>query len=339
MMTDAELAELLRSVIARPDDLDVLRVYADVLIERGDLRGDMIAVQLQRREQDSPALVARERELAAALDVALAEQLGQPGAAFAWRRGFLEAVDFTPTREQKQLADTLYLLGTLAVARQLRRIVIRFVEPGWGAFAQLTSMLARIAPQLRGLRELVFTTSPRDDGIAAPHVPSHLGELVKLCRVIPKLEVLELVGLEYSTIRDAELPSLKRLVLEQPRRFGVQTLGHVQMPNVEELEIYDGAWSIYDLEGALARPWPLRSLVLQTTDLALMQALARVVPTSPLFERVRVFELRGVPLDRACTDELLLHTARLLKLQHLGIERTKEYRRLANVLGDIVAVR
>ncbi|MBA3503846.1 MAG: TIGR02996 domain-containing protein, partial [Deltaproteobacteria bacterium] len=127
MMNDAELAELLRSVIARPDDLDALRVYADVLIERGDPRGELIAVQLQRREQDSPELVARERELAAALDATLVGQLDQPGAAFSWQRGFLEAIDFTPTAERRALADTLRQLGTLPLARQLRRIVIRFV--------------------------------------------------------------------------------------------------------------------------------------------------------------------------------------------------------------------
>ncbi|MBA3820418.1 MAG: TIGR02996 domain-containing protein, partial [Deltaproteobacteria bacterium] len=147
MMTDGELAELLRSVIARPDDLDVLRVYADVLIERGELRGEMIAVQLQRREQDSPALVARERELAIALDVAVVAQLDQPGTAFSWHRGFLDVVDFMPTRERRQLADTLRVLGTLPVARKLRRIVVRFVEPGWGAVGPITSMLARVAPQ------------------------------------------------------------------------------------------------------------------------------------------------------------------------------------------------
>jgi uncharacterized protein (TIGR02996 family) len=336
-MTDGELAELLRSVIARPDDLDVLRVYADVLIERGDARGELIAVQLERRAQDSPALVAREGELAAALDTALVAQLGQPGTAFSWRRGFLEAIDFTPGGERRALADSLRQLGTMPLARQLRRIVIRLVEPGWGSMGPITSMLAKVAPQLRGLRELVFTMSPRGEGVAKE--PSQIGELSPVCRAIPRLEVLELAAADFATLRDAELPSLKRLVLEEPRRFCLQALGRVQLPSLEELEIYEGSWVVADIEELFGRTWPVRSLVIQTHNGHLLQDLVRAVPASRLFERVRVFELRGAPLDIPAIDQLLLHAPRLRKLKHFAVEPTTGFRRLADALGDIVVAR
>lgn len=337
-MTDGELAELLRSVIARPDDLDVLRVYADVLIERGDARGELIAVQLERRAQDSPALVMREGELAATLDAALVAELGQPGTTFAWRRGFLEAIVFTPGGERRALADSLRQLGTLSLARQLRRIVIRLVEPGWGSMGPITSMLAKVAPQLRGLRELVFTTTPRGEA-GTPLVRWQIGELSPVCRAIPRLEVLEVAGGEFSTLRDLYVPSLHRLVLENPRRVALQAVGRLELPGLEELEVYDGDWEGADIEELLGRPWPLRSLVLHTRVGRSMLELARILPTAPLFERVRVLELRGAPLSTRAIDALLEQAPRLRQLRRFAIEPTSGFRRLANALGDIVVAR
>ena len=128
-MTDDELAELLRTVIARPDDLEVLEIYADVLLERNDPRGELIIVQLQRRVADSEDLATRERQLTAHLDARLVMRLGHPNTAFAWRRGFLEAIDFAPQGERRSLVEALRQLGVLPEARQLRRVVIRFLIP------------------------------------------------------------------------------------------------------------------------------------------------------------------------------------------------------------------
>jgi uncharacterized protein (TIGR02996 family) len=180
-MTDAELADLLRTVIARPDDHDVLRIYADCLLERGDPRGELIAIQLQRRLDPSDALVARERELAAHLEGALAVALHQPGLATAWSHGFLDTVDFEPMEGRIALADSLRKLGTLPEARQLRRIVVRFIEPGWGATGPIVSALTRLAPQFRVLREVAFTIAARTDNprlsASATRPPTNFGDL------------------------------------------------------------------------------------------------------------------------------------------------------------------
>ncbi|MBA3503325.1 MAG: hypothetical protein H0T65_23390, partial [Deltaproteobacteria bacterium] len=213
-----------------------------------------------------------------------------------------------------------------------------FVEPGWGAMGPITSMLARVAPQLRGLRELAFTTSPRGETGTAL-LPSQIGELAPVCRAIPKLEVLEVAGGEFSTLRDIHVPSLKRLVLEGPRRVTLQVVGRLDLPSLEELEVYDGGWEAADIEELLGRSWPLRSLLLETPDRRELARLARLVPTSRLFERVRVFELRGAPLDQPTIDALLLHAPRLRQLEHFGIEPTSGIRRLADVLGHILVAR
>ena len=337
-MTDDELAELLRSVIARPDDHDSLRVYADCLIERGDLRGELIVVQLQRRFADSPELAAREGEVMERLDAALATQLGQPGLACAWHRGFLEAADFTPVAERTALADTLRQLGTLPSARQLRRIVIRFIEPGWGPLGSVIAALTKVAPQLRMLRELVFTMSPRDD-VGISRTPSNFGDLSQLCRAIPKLEVLEVGGADYATLRDLQVPNLKRLVLEHAPSACLAQTATVWMPVLEELEIHGGNWRMQDFERWLARELPLRHLVFVTGDIEALQLLSRNVPAAPLFQRVRTFTLAGAPLDKNCVDYLVHHAAHLRRLKRFEIDATPHLRRLVEALGDIVVVR
>jgi len=340
-VTDGEIAELLRLVIARPDDHDALRVYADALIERGDVRGELIVVQLQRRVGDSPELVARERELVERLDAELAAHLAQPRAAFAWRNGFLEAIDFTPVAERTTLADPIRQLGVLSAARKLRRIVIRLVEPGWGSLGPVTSAIAKVAPQLRALRELVFTMSPRDEA-GVPLRPMHFGTLEPLCRAIPKLEVLEVAGADYATLRDLDLSSLKRLVLEDPTAgWVVSALARTPLANLEELEIHDGNWEHVDLVELLERALPLRHLALVSANPEVVQNLARVVPASVLFRKVRTFTLGGVPLDTACVETLLRHAPRLRQLARFEIDGTfsGEHRRLVDALGDIVVVR
>lgn len=57
--------ELLAAVYAAPDDDGPRMVFADALLERGDLRGELIQLQLQRaRGEGTAATLARERELA-----------------------------------------------------------------------------------------------------------------------------------------------------------------------------------------------------------------------------------------------------------------------------------
>lgn len=336
-MTD-ELPELLRSVIARPDDHDVLRVYADALIEQGDTRGELIVVQLLRREADSPELAARERELVARLDGELAAQLGLPATAFAWRRGFLEAIDFSPAGEQRALADAVRTLGTLPAARQLRRIVIRFVEPGWGSMGPIISALTKVAPQLRALRELVFTTSPRDDD-GVPQMPVHFGDIAPLCRAIPRLEVLEIGGCDYPTLRELQAPSLKRLVIENPAGYELERIARLRAPELAELELHGGAWDARSLGWLLACDLPLRHLWLASENPDVLAHAARVVPPAPVFRRVRSFALTGAALERAGIDALISHAIRLRQLDTLVVEPAGAASRLVEALGDIVAIR
>ena len=330
-MTDAELAELLRTVIARPDDIDVLSVYADVLIERGDPRGELIVLQLQRRTADSQDLRNREAQLAAYLDTQIATDLGHVNTAFAWHRGFIDAVDFAPDTHRRALGDAIRMLGTLPAARQLRRIVIRFLPPGWGSIGPVISALTKVAPQLRSLRELVFTGSDRGGGNLQSDLVS-LGDLSHLCRALPKLEVLELPLWDYSTIRDVSLPSLRRLVLESPRSLQ----NAFWMPRLEELEIWHGRWGAeWEFQG-LFNHGSLRHFLAASTEAARLVMLARAMPAAHVFERMNTFALVGAMLPRDGIEALRAHAPVLKRLDKLVIEETRDARLLVDVLGDIV---
>jgi uncharacterized protein (TIGR02996 family) len=332
----SDLAELLRSVIARPDDHDVLRIYADALAMSGDVRGELIIVQLERMTADSEALVDREIELCTQLDTSIATALAQSEARFTWHRGFLDEIDFSPPVPRIPLGDSLRKLGVMPEARRLRRIVIRFVEPGWGPLGPIIAQLAKVAPQLRALRELAFTMRPRDDD-HKPLRPSNFGPLWPLCRAIPKLEVLELSGTDYSTMRELKLPSLKRYVLEDPRSDDFYPLSDNSMPNLEELEIrgfklgQDLGW----LDRAKTR---LRALHFSTTSKDAMRDFTQRLPPSKVFRSVRSLSLRGVPIDKRCVDNLVAHAAIVRQLERLAIDSIAKSHEplLVGAVGPIV---
>ena len=48
-------AELLAQIYANPDDDALRAVYADALLERGDPRGELITLQLERTRAGAPA--------------------------------------------------------------------------------------------------------------------------------------------------------------------------------------------------------------------------------------------------------------------------------------------
>ncbi len=142
--------ELLAAVFAAPDD-DVPRlVYADALSERGDARGEFIALQLARaRGEATPAQRARERELSAdakrlsawALPLSSAGEVG-------FGRGFPEFLALNAKTAKKAVG--------LAALRTLRRVVGLEACPVKTAVELLASPLLRGATHVERLSEKVL---------------------------------------------------------------------------------------------------------------------------------------------------------------------------------------
>jgi uncharacterized protein (TIGR02996 family) len=296
-MTDAELAELLRLVIARPDDHEPLRVYADVLIERGDPRGELIVVQLERERTE--ALVQREAEIVDVLNAALTAKLRQPNTVFDWRYGFIDVADFSPAGGGAPIVDTLRQLGSLAEARRLRRIVFRCVEPGWSSLKPAIAMLARIAPQLRGLRELAIVHEPRSGDAKSTQVV--IGELQSFARACPKLEALEVSSNEYS-LYGLVAPGLRRITLGRATRTDLIALAQMDLPRIEELAIDYGPYAPdqeYGFPRLLQRAMPLHTLRLAAANEDTMHYFCEMLPSSAIVRSLRVLALRGRPLRLA----------------------------------------
>ena len=90
-------AALLAAVLASPDDDGPRLVLADHLMQRGDPRGELIAVQCRLSSGDAAAadrieLEARERSLLAEHQVEWLRPLGLEPSRAGWRRGFVERV-------------------------------------------------------------------------------------------------------------------------------------------------------------------------------------------------------------------------------------------------------
>lgn len=97
MSTDADL---LGQIIASPADDEPRLVLADALLQRGEPRGELIAIQcllekLPKRDAQRPALRRRERRLIAAHEARWKQEVGIGGQSFVtFRRGFIEELDW-----------------------------------------------------------------------------------------------------------------------------------------------------------------------------------------------------------------------------------------------------
>lgn len=135
-------AEFLAAIHAAPDDDDLRRVFADVLSERGDVRGELVASQLAPGE--SPARAAREKAWIEAHGAAWAGPLDawleQKGRVF--ERGFLGKGRLRPIGARR--------LPEVLAAPEWS--TVRALTVPFGLWDELEAIVA--SPTLRGLRAL-----------------------------------------------------------------------------------------------------------------------------------------------------------------------------------------
>jgi hypothetical protein len=205
-------------------------VYADWLTERGDPRGELIAIALAREAADSEALRAREQKL---LDEYAFEWLGRFAWAppeevtVTWRRGFLDTIRFGLEYVDRQPSNVdgefeIRELARLPGTRFIRRVELLRKE-FWDESVLQAIGDAGLPPNTR---ELVIATNDFQDAgdlsLAYPGmsmvrsftVESRSFELGTID--LPALRTLELVtrGLSRTHLAALEpLHSLERLVL------------------------------------------------------------------------------------------------------------------------------
>jgi uncharacterized protein (TIGR02996 family) len=123
--------ELEARILANPDDLSAYLVYGDWLSERGDPRGELIAVQAKLREKpgdrdletQEAKLLGENRETWLG-DLAAKE--GPKDLVVTWRLGFLDSVRFGPPLDdygtsEMDFSEAIGLLMQLPHVQRSRR--------------------------------------------------------------------------------------------------------------------------------------------------------------------------------------------------------------------------
>ena len=187
-------AEWFARIVAAPTDLELRRVYADWLIEKGDPRGEFIALECRALAEPDHADVIKWKRRATTIRKANAEAWW--GRDYETRGGMIEAVRASSRKDFDQL---------LAVAPALVRLDVQIGpqppaadHPLWGrlryvdAFSRATQLVidaldARMLTRLESLR----VVSPSDELARA---------LVRALAYAPALTRLELVKLEDGTV-------------------------------------------------------------------------------------------------------------------------------------------
>ncbi len=228
--------ELEARILSNPDDLSAYLVYGDWLSERGDPRGELIAVQAKLKETPGDAaLQATEKTLLAdnaqAWLGALADK-GPKDLAITWKLGFIDSVRFGPPLDDYEWAS------------------IDFAE----ALAIVLGL-----PGTAFIRELVFGSQECDDYPASWQ--NCIDALVE--HGTPKgLTRLELNRGGYWDISSTELGDLSKLypqlskLRELTIEMGAMELGVIDLPSLRSLEIVTGGLTAANVEAIASAKWP-----------------------------------------------------------------------------------
>ncbi|HEU0030664.1 MAG TPA: TIGR02996 domain-containing protein [Kofleriaceae bacterium] len=327
--------ELEARILSNPDDKAAYAVYGDWLSERGDPRGELVAVQLRLAESDDAAL--REREAKLLADHA-GDWLGelaplQAGKEFAvtWRYGFLHSVRVGPPTEDYEtgeldLVDALTKLVRLPNIALLHELVIGSKEaddqPSWqdeidalanhGVPAGLRRLVidtggywdiswtelgdvSPLYPQLRGLRELRLHGA----GIALGTID--LPELRKLEIITGSLQSENL-----TSIRTGKLPKLETLTLY---------IGETDGDHGCTVELDDLMW-IFAGEGLAG----VKHLGLANSSLA--DEIAQHIVSSKILRQLRTLDLSHGTLGDAGAQTILDHADAFAHLEKLDLTRS-----------------
>ncbi len=228
--------DLEAAIVEDPDNSDAYAVYGDWLAQRGDPRGELIAVQLARRTRpDDATLAERETEL---LDIYAYEWLGAlawpyPGEMrIKWNYGFIQDVVFTRPDDEdspahNSLLDAVRTLRTLPGLACLRDVELTG-ENHWPG-PKLWSVLAEVGLP-PSVRRLAITATKR-----------FLAKPVEVSPIYPALAGLDALEIGFQEIHfgpTLPLPNLRSLTLYWISRENMAALRASSWPRLERLFLW-----------------------------------------------------------------------------------------------------
>ena len=252
MSDDTESEAFERAILENPDDAAGYAAYADWLQERGDPRGEFIAVQLaledaSRARVERDTLKQRENDLLKANEWDWLGELGahllrkddnQPKIQHWWARGFL-----TELRVQYPTTSLVETLASARAARLLRKLHIETFAPDLAR--QLRAPMRPDTPSLPGTeqQEAEFTSvaenafenlrilqvgeegEPSSDGWTDCNV--YAVGLEQLVARLPRVEELYLLCNGYDARFLFGLPNLTRLQVLRVYGFGEEGISEL----------------------------------------------------------------------------------------------------------------
>jgi uncharacterized protein (TIGR02996 family) len=239
MTSDVTNLELEAAIVADPDAREGYAVYADWLLERGDIRGELINVQLARElAPEDPDLLRREQELLAKHGEGWLAGATSPlfRVEVSWRRGFIDTAVIHGAYKSDDASRAYRMLVDAPAARVLRRLVIAAGLSHHGDPPDDVSVLEALRdhppPALRSLEITAF-----DDQLAWTHV----GELAIAGPALAGLEELAIIA-GRMTLGRLDVPRLRRLHLETGGLPGhvLADLAEASWPSLESLVIFFG---------------------------------------------------------------------------------------------------
>ena len=234
--------ELEAAILRDPDDLSTYAVLGDVLAERGDPRGELIATQLAAEATNDPELRRAALRVFAKYREYFIGELGSMIAAdsFTWRAGYIYRAVLSHdrllieggTRVAASIAEVVARLLAHPSARYLVDLVIRTSDrDAWGrSIGSQRDAVDRIAEA----RPLALRRLQLGD---ATYGYSHIGRLEHAWTALAPLHELALEG-EFQ-LGQLVLPELRRLALQPMplRRRGGKELLEADLPKLESLRI------------------------------------------------------------------------------------------------------
>lgn len=310
---------LLEQIAAGPAEREVelLRIYADQLVERGDGFGELIVVATTRLAATTPELARREEALIAARATELAALAAPDAIRLAWRRGFVDRVAL-----DHGVVPVERIVAALAERRELRllrRLEIegiadldrRDLGPTFATLATLAGRLPRLA-------ELVIR-EPWE------RRPAELGDVTPLYAAFPRLEVLELDG-DRLELGEIVLPQVRRFLATYLRVDDARRIVAAVMPRLADLELAFAPRRIGDVAATfgplLHRDFgpQLEALSLALPDVDAQRWAIGELAEAPIARHLRRLAFRRATLDDACRARLIADRARYRRLDRLELE-------------------
>jgi len=182
------------------DDLDALRVLADTLIEKGDPRGELIAVELKMEDTKNPKdlkiLSSKQKKLRSSLTK------GYPsGFNLEWKRGFITKINYGPLRT----VEKFYLKRALNQEPHLK--AINFKNNPFGLLESFFEI-----PQVKKITSFTLFS----------HRESDINTILANAHKIPELSHLDI------NLRD--IPDISSIITDIANKF----------PNLEHLTLRNG---------------------------------------------------------------------------------------------------